>query len=286
MPDLIEGSQSSGQLRAELSSRWGMTENPVVAGGGGDNAASACGVGVVAPGTGFVSLGTSGVLFVSNAQFAPNTDGAVHAFCHALPNIWHQMGVILSATDSLNWLARTTQNSAAELAKSVDATGAGPSGSLFLPYLSGERTPHNDAGARGAFIGLSHLSDPAALAHAVMDGVVYAFKDSQRVLQDGGATINSLLAVGGGARSSYWLQTLATVLNVPIVIPKDGDFGAAFGAARLGLCAAEDVDPFEICVAPAIAGEILPDANLAAAYMEQYQQYRSLYPAIKSALGG
>ena len=132
----------------------------VVAGGAGDNAAAACGVGVVTPGTAFVSIGTSGVLFVSNAAFSPNTEGAVHAFCHAIPDTWHQMGVILSASDSLEWLARIAGSKPADLAAAVGAVAA-PSDVTFLPYLSGERTPHNDAAARGAFVGLAQTHDIA-----------------------------------------------------------------------------------------------------------------------------
>ncbi|MEM9199020.1 MAG: xylulokinase, partial [Pseudomonadota bacterium] len=149
MPGLVEGSAPAGRLRPELAARWGMVERPVLAGGGGDNAASAAGVGTLRPGAGFASLGTSGVLFVSTAGFAPNTADAVHAFCHAVPETWHQMGVILSATDSLNWLARMTGQSPAELTTGIDPCIPARAPLTFLPYLSGERTPHNDAGARG-----------------------------------------------------------------------------------------------------------------------------------------
>src|SRR5690606_11327592 len=154
MPRLVEGSEASGTVRPELASRWGFARPPVVAGGGGDTAASACSIGAVAPGTAFLSLGTSGVLFVATDRFRPNTARAVHAFCHALPQSWHQMGVILSATDSLNWLARMTGSEPAALVADAESTRPDEAGVLFLPYLSGERTPHNDAGARGVFTGL------------------------------------------------------------------------------------------------------------------------------------
>src|SRR5690349_1787688 len=145
MPGLVEGSAAGGHLTAELARRWGMTTPPVVAGGGGDNAAAACGIGAVRPGAAFLSLGTSGVLFVATSRFLPNTEGAVHAFCHAIPQSWHQMGVILSATDSLNWLARLFETAPEALVASLGDRLEGPSSVLFLPYLSGERTPHNDA---------------------------------------------------------------------------------------------------------------------------------------------
>lgn len=283
MPRLVEGSAPSAVLKRELARRWGMSENVVIAGGAGDNAASACGIGAIRPGEGFVSLGTSGVLFVSNDRFRPNTEGAVHAFCHAIPDTWHQMGVILSATDSLNWLSHLTGRKQADLSAAAEAGFTGPGEEIFLPYLSGERTPHNNAGARGSFVGLSHLSDAGKMAQAVMEGVAFAFRDSQRVLSDAGTTIDRLLAVGGGSKSALWLKLLATNLDMEIAVPEDGDFGGALGAARLGLCAAEGASPQTVMTMPPIKTVIAPDRALSAAYSDQYARYRALYPAIEEA---
>lgn len=283
MPALVEGSSPSGTLKRALCERWGIGEAVIVAGGGGDNAASACGIGAIKPGEGFVSLGTSGVLFVSNARFSPNTAGAVHAFCHAIPDTWHQMGVILSATDSLNWLAGLTGQTAMALSTAAEAQFKGPNEEVFLPYLSGERTPYNDPAARGSFAGLSHLSDPARLAQAVMEGVAFAVRDSQRVLSDAGTTIDRLIAVGGGSNSRLWLEMIATNLAMDIHVPEAGDFGGAFGAARLGLCAAEGADPASVCTPPQIRDVVTPNPDLTDAYADQYARYRALYPAIKEA---
>ena len=283
MPRLVEGSAPSGSLKRELAQRWGMDANVVVAGGAGDNAASACGIGAIRPGEGFVSLGTSGVLFVSNERFSPNTEGAVHAFCHAIPDTWHQMGVILSATDSLNWLSKITGQKQAELSGAAEAQFSGPGEEIFLPYLSGERTPHNNAGARGSFVGLSHSTDTAKLAQAVMEGVTFAFRDSQRVLVEAGTKIDRLLAVGGGSKSALWLKMIATNLDMEIALPEDGDFGGALGAARLGLCAAEGASPADVMTMPPIRTVIAPDKNLSAAYSDQYARYRALYNAIEEA---
>lgn len=283
MPRLVEGSAPSAQLKPQLAARWGMTGPVVVAGGAGDNAAAACGIGAIRPGEGFVSLGTSGVLFVSNEKFSPNTAGAVHAFCHAIPDTWHQMGVILSATDSLNWLSRITGKKQAELSAAAEASFNGPGEEIFLPYLSGERTPHNNAGARGSFVGLSQSSEPAQLAQAVMEGVTFAMRDCQRVLADAGTTINRLLAVGGGSKSALWLRMLATNLDMEIALPADGDFGGALGAARLGLCAATGAKPADVMTMPPIKTTIAPDRSLSAAYSDQYARYRALYPAIEEA---
>ena len=283
MPRLVEGSAPSGNLKRDLCERWGIVGKVVVAGGAGDNAAAGCGIGAVRPGEGFVSLGTSGVIFVSNDRFRPNTAGAVHAFCHAIPNTWHQMGVILSATDSLNWLSAITGKKQAELSAAAEAEFKGPGEEIFLPYLSGERTPHNNADARGSFVGLSHLSNSARLAQAVMEGVAFAFKDSQRVLNDAGTTFDRLLAVGGGSKSDLWLKLIATTLDIEVALPADGDFGGALGVARLALCAAEGADPLEVMTMPATARTVSPDASLRQAYADQYARYRALYPAIEEA---
>jgi xylulokinase len=282
MPSLVEGTEQAGKLRGELSYKWGMSEGVVVAGGAGDNAASACGMGTVAEGHAFVSLGTSGVLFAANASYLPKPESAVHAFCHALPKTWHQMGVILSATDALNWYSQITGKTAAELTQELGDTLKSPSGVTFLPYLSGERTPHNDAAIRGAFIGLEHESSRPVLTQAVLEGVTFAIRDNLEALKSAGTSISRVTAIGGGSRSRYWLQSIATSLGVPVDIPADGDFGAAFGAARLGLIAATGADPLSVCSAPKTDETIEPVAALSEAYDTAYARYRALYPAIRS----
>lgn len=282
MPRLVEGTEPAGTLRAELAAQWGMAANVIVAGGAGDNAASAVGMGTVAPGQAFVSLGTSGVLFAANGAYLPNPESAVHTFCHALPNAWHQMGVILSATDSLNWLSQISGKSASDLTSELGDDLRAPTGVTFLPYLSGERTPHNDAVIRGSFTGLEHGSDRAVLTQAVLEGVSFAFRDSLEALAKAGTTLTRVTAIGGGSRSHYWLKSIATALGIPVDIPTDGDFGAAFGAARLGLIAAESADPHQICTPPKTSETIEPDAALGQAYANAYARYRSLYPAIRA----
>ncbi|MBX4907603.1 MULTISPECIES: xylulokinase [Rhizobium] len=282
MPALVEGTDQAGRLRSELAAQWGISGSVVVAGGAGDNAASACGMGTVSDGAAFVSLGTSGVLFAANGSYLPKPESAVHAFCHALPNTWHQMGVILSATDALNWHSGVTGKSAADLTGELGETLKAPSGVTFLPYLSGERTPHNDAVIRGAFIGLGHESSRAALTQAVLEGVAFAIRDNLEALRSAGTGISRVTAIGGGSRSQYWLASIATALGVPVDLPADGDFGAAFGAARLGLIAATGADPIAVCTPPMTAGTIEPVAALKGAYEDAYKRYRALYPAIKS----
>lgn len=279
MPRLVEGSDPSGELRPKLASNWGLPKGVIVAGGGGDNAASAIGVGVVRAGDAFVSLGTSGVLFAANDAYQPDPATAVHTFCHALPNTWHQMGVILAATDALNWYANLVGQSAAALTEDIGALQA-PGTPLFLPYLGGERTPHNDANIRGQFLHLDHTSDQQALTRAVLEGVTHAFRDSFDALAATGTKIERLVAVGGGSNSDYWVQAIATSLGLPISIPAAGDFGGAFGAARLGMMAATGAGA-EIATAPPIDRTIDPISTLTPEFNEAHARYRAAYDALK-----
>ncbi len=279
MPRLVEGSAPSGDLRDKLGIELDLPPL-VVAGGGGDNAAAAIGAGVVREGSAFLSLGTSGVLFAANGAYRPDPATAVHTFCHAVPGTWHQMGVILAATDALNWLATLTGQSAAELAQG-GATLQAPGRTLFLPYLGGERTPHNDAAIRGQFLHLDHATDAQAAARAVMQGVAFAFADCRDALGATGTVIHRALAIGGGARSSYWLDVLATTLGFPLDVPAQGEFGAALGAARLGMMAATGAGA-EVAYAPPVARSHEPDAALTAAYGEAHARYRAAYAALRS----
>lgn len=279
MPRLVEGSAVSGQIRPALAARFGMPADVVVAGGGGDNAASGIGVGVVRAGQAFVSLGTSGVLFAANDGYQPDPATAVHTFCHALPGTWHQMGVILAATDALNWFARLSGASAQDLTAGLGALHA-PEKTLFLPYLGGERTPLNDAAIRGAFVGLEHATDRAAATRAVLEGVTFAIRDCRDALAATGTRIEHLLAVGGGSRSQYWCQLIATALGTPVSLPVAGDFGGAFGAARLGLMAATGAGA-EIATQPTISAVIEPVSALSAAFDEGHARYRRAAAAIK-----
>lgn len=280
MPRLVEGSEVSGVVRPDLAARWGLPAGVVVAGGGGDNAASGVGVGVVRAGEAFVSLGTSGVLFAANDGYQPDPATAVHTFCHALPNTWHQMGVVLAATDALNWYARLVGQDAAALTGELGALQA-PGKSTFLPYLGGERTPLNSAAIRGAFTGLEHITDRQAGTRAVLEGVTFAFRDCRDALAATGTKLQHLLAVGGGSRSDYWLKAIATALDCPVHLPVAGDFGGAFGAARLGLMAATGVGA-EIATLPQIARVVDPDPSLKDAFDAGHARYRAAQTAIRS----
>ncbi len=280
MPRLVDGSDPGGALKAALKQEWGLSGDVIVAGGAGDNAAAACGIGSIRDGTGFVSLGTSGVLLVARDGFAPAPETAVHCFCHAVPDKWIQMGVILSATNSMNWLSRNLGQPVEKLVAALPRAVSGPSSVTFLPYLSGERTPHNDSQIRGAFLGVDVASEPVDLTQSVMEGVAFAMRDCLEALKRTGTRPSSLMAVGGGARSRFWLETLATVLQVPLDLPRGSEFGAAMGAARLAICAVNSAAPAEVMTPPEIEDRIDPRSDLIDMYEREYGRYRQFYKAL------
>jgi xylulokinase len=281
MPALFEGNEITGELRAELAEAWGMPRVPVVA-GGGDNAAGAVGVGVVRPGEAFLSLGTSGVLFLANDGYRPNPAGGVHTFCHAVPKHWHQMSVILSAASCVDWAARLCGLADAAAVFDLAEARDKPCGSeIFLPYLSGERTPHNDPTAQGVLFGLNHESDAAAIAQAVLEGVAFAFRDGMDALLASGAKIESIAVIGGGARSAYWGRILSSVLRRPLTYRDSGAVGPAYGAARLARMGREKASIEDVCTPPPILHVAEPDDRLADLYTRKIRRFRSLYQNLK-----
>jgi len=282
MPRLVEGNAAAGRLRADVAGAWGMDPVPV-AGGGGDNAAGAAGVGAVRDGDALLSLGTSGVIFVATDSFRPNVDGAVHTFCHCVPDMWHQMAVHLSAASCIDWVARLTGAAgAADLFARAERVGPASGPELFLPYLSGERTPHNDAQVRGGFLRLDNDSSPERLAQAVLEGVGFALADGLRVLREAGTTVERLSVIGGGARSRYWGQTLAAAMNVELVYLQGGEVGPALGAARLAQLAVDGGSAADVCQPPPVAHVITPDPTLVERLAPKYAAFRDAYPRIRT----
>ncbi len=262
MPRLVEGSAASAQLRPELAHKWGLKTSVKIAGGGGDNAASAVGMGCVAPGQGFVSLGTSGVIFVAGDRFAPNPQRALHAFCHALPARWHQMSVMLSAASAITWATRALGfKDEGELLRdalslSVQARETAP---LFMPYLGGERTPHNNPNLKAAWQGMTHAHDRSALAYAAVEGVSFGLLDGWLSFGNTAPT-HTLSAVGGGARSDGWLQLLADTLNVNVLRHEGATHGGALGAARLAWLA-DGGSEAQVCTQPPVSKAFEPQAD-------------------------
>jgi xylulokinase len=286
MPKLVEGSDVTGTLTKAVADAWGMGTVPV-AGGGGDNAAGAAGIGVVKPGDAFLSLGTSGVLFLVTPKFLPNADKAVHAFCHCLPGIWHQMSVMLSAASCIDWAVKLTgTKDAAELLSKVEARGSLDGPEIFLPYLSGERTPHNDPAARGVLFGLNHDSDAAAIGQAVLEGVAFAFADGLDVLIEAGASIDEISVIGGGARSMWWGGVLSAALGRPLIYRDGSEVGPAYGAARLARLARTRERAEDVCRPPPVRARLEPNSRDIARLAPKRQNFSRIYQDLKTRFRG
>jgi len=292
MPEVFEGSQPTGTVQSAWAQRWGLGPRVPVAGGGGDNAAGAVGVGAVAPGDCLLSLGTSGVLFAVTEGFAVNPEAAVHAFCHAVPGTWHQMAVMLSAAGALSWACRATGGAPETtlLAEAENTLAEDARGPLFLPYLSGERTPHNDADAMGVLLGLDHGSGRGAVALAVLEGVALGLAQGRDALAASGTTVARVQAIGGGARSPLWLRLIAAALETEVLAADAVEAGPAFGAARLARLAATGERVREVCVKPPPRQLIAPEPRIVARlarrrplFAEAYARLRPLFPAMRGA---
>jgi xylulokinase len=250
--------------------------------GAGDQAAAALGVGVVRPGNVSVVLGTSGVVFAALPRYAPDIEARVHVFCHAVPGTWHAMGVMLSAAGSLSWLRDAFDAPYETLLAEADRTAPGADGVLFAPYLSGERTPHADPGARAAFTGLELGHGRGALVRAVLEGVAYGLRDSLELLRALGVEPDAGRVSGGGARSRLWLRIVASVLGMPLELMESQE-GSAYGAAllagvRSGVFA-DAAEAVERCVR--VRETIDPEPAWQAAYEDGYARFRRLYPQLR-----
>jgi len=274
LPRMFESPQVAGRTK----------EGVPVAAGAGDQQAGALGVGVVRPGPLSVVLGTSGVVFAALDRYVHDREARVHVFCHAVPATWEAMGVMLSAAGSLRWLRDVLAPGAGydELTADAARWQPGVQGLSFLPYLQGERTPHADPHARGAFTGLSLVHDRGALVRAVLEGVAYGLRDSLELLRELGVKPESARASGGGARSRLWLEIVASVLGLPLELTAVEE-GAAFGAALLGGIAAGVFADVEEAVASCISirDQIEPNPDWREAYERGYVRFRALYPALR-----
>jgi xylulokinase len=287
MPEVTESPEISARISAEGARATGLLEGTPVASGAGDNAAAAVGTGIVRPGQVLVSVGTSGVVFAPQDDYRPEPEGRLHAFCHAVPGQWHLMGVMLSAAGSLRWYRDVLGGGAEQgvsfetLVREAGEAPAGSEGLLFLPYLSGERTPHPDPDARGAFVGLSLRHERAHLTRAVLEGVSFGLRDSVELMKRLGLDVAQVQAVGGGASNPVWRQILADVLGAEITTSTAAVEGAAQGAAMLagvGIGAYASVE----AAAGTLSGEAersQPGAD-AAVYEAYYPRYQALYPAL------
>ncbi len=285
MPVTYEGPEFTGSVSATAAFETGLAIGTPVVAGGGDQAAQAVGVGAVEPGIIGLTVGTSGVVFATTPSALIEPQGRLHAFCHAVPGMWHFMGVMLSAAGSLQWYRDTLAPDKAfnDLLTEAEEIPAGSEGLQFLPYLSGERTPHPDPNARGAFIGLTLRHGRGALTRAVLEGVAFGLKDGFRLIQEAGLpAVTQVRASGGGTKGALWRQILASVLNSELVIVNTSE-GAAFGAALLaGVGAGAWPDVITACKNTVrVTGQTLPIQDQVEVYERSYTQFRELYPVLK-----
>lgn len=281
MPKLFEGNQITGYLRKTLAEQWQMNEVPVVA-GGGDNAAGAIGVGLYQTGQAMLSLGTSGVYFVVTDKFTANPQKAVHSFCHALPDRWHLMSVILSAASAVDWAVKSIGFPDVQTLFKQVQNKATDSDTIFLPYLSGERTPHNDPYAKGVFWGLTHNDNQTTMAKAVVEGVSFALADGIDVLHETGVYADNIALIGGGAKSAYWRQLLADVSGKTMEYRTGGDVGPALGAAKLAQIALNPNEPVaNFCQPLPLEAVYQPNADKFAYYQEKRAKYAEIYQRLK-----
>ncbi|WP_336983411.1 MULTISPECIES: xylulokinase [unclassified Cedecea] len=283
MPRLVEGSEVSAVLRSALATEWGLSSGVNIAGGGGDNATSAVGVGAVNSGDAFISLGTSGVIFVVNDELQTRPESGVHAFCHALPQRWHQMSVMLSAASCLRWVCNLLSVTESQLMEEMAdlSDEQKKHAPVFLPYLSGERTPHNDAHAMGSFFALNHETSRALLGYSVIEGVTFGLADGMAVLETSRSQITQCSLTGGGARSAIWAQLIADVLDVPIVTHPASSSGA-LGAARLGWLADGGVEEV-VCRKPPVQQRFTPRKKLQSVLQQRLSVFHLLYQQQKAA---
>ena len=287
MPPTFEGTEFTGVVSRGAADETGLSAGIPVAAGGGDQSAQAVGVGAVEPGITGLTVGTSGVVFATTPSALVEPQGRLHAFCHAVPGMWHFMGVMLSAAGSLQWYRDTIMPGIDfdTLLKEAESAPAGSEGLYFLPYLSGERTPHPDPLARGAFIGLTLRHGRGALTRAVLEGVAFGLKDGFTLIQQAGLTAaTEIRASGGGTKGKLWRQILSSVLNAELVTVNTSE-GAAFGAALLaGVGAGCWPDVPNACRQTIqVTGRTSPNDQDAGVYQEAYQVYRELYPALRSS---
>jgi xylulokinase len=281
-PPLFEGSAPAGQIRAEAADALGLPRGVLLAAGGGDAAVGAVGLGAIAPGEAFISLGTATQLIVATDQFMSAPEKLVHAFAHALPNRWYAMAAMLNGAGALAFVGRLLGASPDALECEAAADYPGPGALLFLPYLSGERTPLDDPYARGVLFGLSEASSRADVARAVMEGVALTLADARDCLAEAGARIERVGLIGGGAKSLLWTRMIAAATGFTVVRMKGGETGPAYGAARLARIAATGESPEAVCLPSQIADVTEPDPKLADLFGRQRERFAALYSAVKS----
>ncbi|SEQ01680.1 xylulokinase [Faunimonas pinastri] len=282
LPRLCEGPEVTGTLSPEVARHWGFSNSVPVVAGAGDAAAGAIGIGAVSEGDAFISLGTSAQYFLVTESYRPRPENLLHTFAHGLPGRWFQMAALLNGASCLAFAARLVgESDIGRLMGRLEAIVPPATDLLFLPYLSGERTPHNDPHARGVFFGLTGATTPEELIVSVLQGVAYSLRDAQECLAEAGSSPGQIAVIGGGARSDLWMQILADVLDRPVLRYRGGAKGPAFGAARLARLARTGERIEEVCRRPAVESMLQPRADRLNFHHVQFSRFKSLYRALK-----
>ncbi len=286
MPKLVEGNEETGILKKHIKEKFKFKNKVVVVGGAGDNAAAAVGMGITEKSQSFISLGTSGVFFTPTQNFLSNTGDAVHSFCHCLPNKWHLMSVMLSASNCLDWVCSITNTSISEALNAVEKyfsdTNDLYDSSFFLPYLSGERTPHNDPHIRGSFHSIKTTTDATNLQYAVIEGVSFGILDGVNSILKVHKDFKKIFMVGGGSRSSFWIQLIASLLNRNLSVCDQSEYGAALGVARLAMHVDESIKSrMNIIQEIKIDNEFKPKSDKMDLLMKRYAIWKDLYSSNK-----
>jgi len=282
MPDLVEGNEKTGILKNKFKNKFKLKNNVVVVGGAGDNAAAAIGMGIIDNKQSFISLGTSGVFFTPTKKFLSNTGDSVHSFCHCIPNKWHLMSVMLSASNCLDWIGSITNSSIQNIFKNAEIYSSDKNNlknsSYFLPYLSGERTPHNDPYIRGSLHSLKTTTNPSDLHYAVIEGISFGLLDGVNSILKVNKSFEKIFVLGGGSKSIFWIKLLATLLNRKLSVCEQSEYSAALGVSRLSMYSdKKNFDEKNIIKEIKVRKSYTPNEKLIKVLMDRYLIWKDLY---------
>ena len=281
LPRILEGTERSGTLGRSAAAELGLPANIPVAAGGGDTPVGALGLGCVNQGDAFISLGTGTVFVTVQESYQPRPESLLHTFAHCVPHRWYQMAAMLNGASCLAWVSQLVGSpDVGSLVRRTEERAGGPSRVLFAPYLRGERTPHDDALARGAFVGLDAACGPTDLAQAVLEGVAFSLRQGQDLFADETARTRAVGLIGGGSRSPYWNRLTASILDRPLHLFADADVAGAVGAVRLAMLMTGHLTVGSLPAWP-VSQVVEPQPELVAAYAERYHLFRELYPALR-----
>ena len=278
LPELMEGTAGAGSLRKSVANRLGLPTGIPIAAGGGDAATGAVGIGAINDGDAFVSLGTSGQLFVATDSYRSAPGTAIHCYAHCVPDRWFQMAAMLNGASPMAWFSKAIGSPIETLLHEAQGASSAP---MFLPYLTGERTPHNDADIQGGFYGLTPSTDRGDMMRAIVNSIAWTFLDAMECLQSAGTEIDRVAVIGGGARSDFLLQTMADAMGITFERLIGAETGPALGAARLAMVTSGAHALDDVASRPGLDRVFKPDPEQAGFHRAQHRRWRAFYQAVK-----